>query len=289
MSISVIGLGKIGTAIVPHLLALGEDVKIWNRSDTAVEKLTALGALPAGNISEAFAADIVISALFDDVAVSSVFNRERLEHDARPGSLHICLSTISPDMTEELDIRHASSGIAYVAAPLFGRPDAVERGEANICVAGTDAAIKGAKPYLESFGRVWRVGAEPRQASVAKLCGNFMIGAAIQAMAEAAGLIGSVDGDGSAFMSLMTQTLFSAPIYKNYAASVTGSGSLPPSGLKLPIKDMSLLSAISDRAYLPSTLLKALCESLARADAAGFGNEDWSVALGMCARRSSSI
>ena len=288
MSVSVIGLGKIGSAIVPHLLSLGEDVKVWNRTRAAVDRLDGLGAAPAFDISDAFAADVVLSALFDDEAVRSVFTPARLERASGRGTLHICLSTVSPDLTEELESLHTSSQVSYLAAPLFGRPEAVELRQANICVAGGDAVIERARPYLECFGRVWKVGDRPRQASVAKLCGNFMIGAAIEAMAEAAGLVCATDGDAGAFMSLMTETLFSSPIYRNYAASVVGTSRLPPNGLALPMKDMSLLSAVSARASVPTDLLEALRESLSRADAAGFGQEDWSVALGLSARRTVS-
>lgn len=285
MSISVIGLGKIGAAIVPHLLPLGEDVKIWNRSRAAVDKLSGLGACPASDVSDALAADIILSALFDDDAVRAVFTPARLGHISELGSLHICLSTVSPNLTEELANLHSSSGVGYLAAPIFGRPEAVEARTANICVAGSDEAIERARPYLESFGRVWRVGVEPQQASVAKLCGNFMIGAAIEAMAESAGLISAANGDAKAFMSFMTETLFSSPIYRNYAASVVGTDPRSPSGLALPMKDMSLLSAVSQKLSVHTAQLDALRESLARADAAGFGNEDWAVALGSLARR----
>lgn len=288
MSISVIGLGKIGSAIVPRLLSLGEDVKVWNRSRSAVDKLTELGATSATDISDAFAADIVLSALFDDQAVRSVVNSERLQRASDRASLHICLSTVSPDLTEELASLHASLGVGYLAAPLFGRPDAVERREANICVAGDDAVITRARPYLECFGRVWRVGEEPRQASVAKLCGNFMIGAAIEAMAEAASVVGAGNGDAEAFLSLMTETLFSSPVYCNYAPSVLGTNPLPPTGLALPMKDMSLLSAVSGKVPIQTKVLDALRDSLSTADAAGFGHQDWSVALGNSARRTVS-
>ncbi len=288
MSASVIGLGQIGSAIVPRLLSLGEKVIVWNRSRTAIDKLIRPGVIPASDISDAFAADIVLSALFDDEAVRSVFTPARLERASDLGSLHVCLSTVSPDLTEELASLHASLGVGYLAAPLFGRPEAVARGEANICVAGGEAAIERARPYLECFGRVWRVGVEPRQASVAKLCGNFMIGAAIEAMAEAAGLVRATDGDAGAFMSLMTNTLFSSPVYRNYAASVLGASPLQPSGLALPMKDMSLLSAVSRNASVPTKVLDALRESLSSADAVGFGHQDWSVALGNAARRAVS-
>lgn len=50
------------------------------------------------------------------------------------------------------------------------------------------------------------------------------------------------------------------------------------------MKDMALLAAVSDKASVPASLLNSSRESLSRADAGGFGHEDWSVALGMSAR-----
>ncbi len=288
MSLSVIGLGKIGSAIVPHLLSLGQDVRVWNRSRTPVDALVKLGAVPAADLPDAVGADVVLSALFDDVAVRSVFTPDLIARAFRPGTLHVCLSTVSPDLSDELEGRHASSGVGYLSAPLFGRPEAVERRAATICVAGNGSLIERARPYFESFGRVWTVGDIPRQASIAKLCGNFMIGAAIEAMAEAAALISSANGDAGAFLSLMTETLFSCPVYVSYAPSVVGNGTRRTGGLALPMKDMALLSAFSEQAALPTRLLDAVRDCLSRADAAGLGHEDWSVALGLSARRAAS-
>lgn len=63
MSISVIGLGQIGSAIVPHLLASGREVQVWNRSPAAVGAMVALGAEPLDDVRDAFASEIVLSVL----------------------------------------------------------------------------------------------------------------------------------------------------------------------------------------------------------------------------------
>lgn len=153
----------------------------------------------------------------------------------------------------------------------------------------SDPHRKGARACLESFGRVWAVGDEPRHANVGKLCGNFLIGAAVAAMAEATSILSAENADADAFMNLMTETLFASPIYKNYAPSVTGARPLPASGLALPIKDMSLLTTIAAETRSGSRLLKALCDSLSRAQELGFGAEDWSTALERSARIASAV
>ncbi|CAN7726138.1 NAD(P)-dependent oxidoreductase [Neorhizobium sp. LjRoot104] len=283
MSISVIGLGQIGSAIVPHLLALGREVRVWNRSTAAVEAMVALGAEPLNDVRDAFASDIVLSVLFDDAAVREVFTQEVLS-SASGHAVHACMSTVSPDLADQLHQAHQAAGIGYLSAPLFGRPEAVRQKAANICVAGDASLVEIVRPCLESFARVWVIGNDPRQANVAKLCGNFLIGAAVGAMAEVSGILNAEKADADAFMILMTETLFSSPIYKNYAPSVTGTRPLPATGLALPMKDMDLLAAVSADNGLNSRLLAALRESLSLAKETGFGAYDWSMALGRAAR-----
>ncbi|MCJ9669731.1 MULTISPECIES: NAD(P)-dependent oxidoreductase [unclassified Neorhizobium] len=289
MSVSVVGLGRIGTAVVPHLLILGEEVRVWNRSPAAVEKMVALGATPLNDVRDAFASELVLSILFDDAAVREVITHEAIASATGRETLHVCLSTLSPNLADELTLVHQTAGIGYLSAPLFGRPEAVEQKAANICVAGDPGLLEKARPYLESFGRVWALGNEPRQANVAKLCGNFLIGAAVAAMAETTGILKAEKADADAFMTLMTDTLFASPIYKSYAPSVTGARPLPASGLAMPIKDMGLLAAISAENQLSNRVLKALRESLSRAQDMGFGAEDWSTALGRPARMASAV
>lgn len=127
------------------------------------------------------------------------------------------------------------------------------------------------------------VGNQPRQANVAKLCGNFLIGAAVGAMAEVSGILDGENADTDAFMALMTETLFSAPIYKNYAPSVTGARPLPAAGLSPPIKDMDLLAAVSTKNQLdgrPLTAFAIACHRRWRwALKRMIGRWDWDVQL----------
>jgi hypothetical protein len=81
VSVSVIGLGKIGSEIVPHLLSLGE-VKVWNRSQAAIDRVVGMGATAARDLSDAFASDLVISALFDDQAVLATLTSELISQAA---------------------------------------------------------------------------------------------------------------------------------------------------------------------------------------------------------------
>jgi 3-hydroxyisobutyrate dehydrogenase-like beta-hydroxyacid dehydrogenase len=84
--------------------------------------------------------------------------------------VHIVMSTLSVAFARELEQVHAKAGIAYIAAPVMGRPDVAAAGKLNILAAGDPAAIERARPLFDVIGqRTWLLGVEPHQANVAKL------------------------------------------------------------------------------------------------------------------------
>ena len=285
MEISVVGLGAIGSLLAMHLLNANHDVIVWNRSAGPVRRLASEGARPAATVEDAFQSDAVISVLFDDAAVRERLLDDALLSAARPGLLHICVSTISPALSVELDAACRQHGLRYVAAPVFGRPDAAARAELQILVAGEQDAVRQAREILGLFGQTWSLGVEPDHAHLAKLAGNFMMGCAIEAMAECAGLLSACGADHAVFLDIMARTLFASPIHQSYAPSVAGVLPLPASGLDIPLKDMGLWLAAAHQGNVELPFIGALLERLAAARTAGFGADDWSAALGKLARK----
>jgi 3-hydroxyisobutyrate dehydrogenase-like beta-hydroxyacid dehydrogenase len=288
MEISVVGLGAIGSLLAMHLLNANHDVIVWNRSADPVRRLAVDGARPAATMADAFQADAVISVLFDDAAVRERLLDDALLSGARPGLLHICMSTISPALSAELDAACRRHGLRYVAAPVFGRPDAAARAELQVLVAGERDAVRQAHEILGVFGQTWSMGEEPPHAHLAKLAGNFMMGCAIEAMAECSGLLSACGADHAAFLDIMARTLFASPIHESFAPSVAGVTPLPASGLDIPLKDMDLWLAAARQSDVELAFIGALLERLSTARAAGFGADDWSAALGKLARKTRS-
>ena len=281
MKVGVVGLGAMGKAIAHNLLKAGYQVTVWNRSPHPVEELVQAGATRAADIREALQGDVVLSVLFDDVAVRTVFLESgALASAARTGLVHACLSTISIPLAQELAAEHERNGVGYVAAPVFGRPAAAAAASLNFVTAGTQAATGVVNPVLSALGRTWPVGVEPHHANLAKLAGNFLIGSAVEAMAEGAALLHANGANAPAFLSVMAETLFASPIYRLYAGAC-GGGPSPGarSGLALPLKDNGLLleAARSAGAYLP--LAELVRNRLQKAQGRGLGDHDWSEAL----------
>ncbi len=142
------------------------------------------------------------------------------------------MSTIAPrHHLDELAKLHKDAGSHYLAAPVFGRPAAVESRKLFICISGDKDAKAIATPVLELLGqRIIEFGERPSGANVVKVAGNFMIIASLEMMAEAFTLAEKKGPDRVQVAEFFGSTLFNAPIYQNYGKLVAnkqyGAGEL---------------------------------------------------------------
>src|SRR5450759_1850224 len=215
MDIGFIGLGTMGSLIAENLIKAGNQVRVWNRSRAPVDALARLGARPVATAREAFSGDAVFSMLADDAAVHALI--DPLLDSAPKGIVHVNMATISVTLARDLAARHRDRGLFYVAAPVFGRPELAAAGKLNIVVAGEPTAVDRIQPLLTVIGqRTWPMGLQPELANVVKLAGNFMLGAAVEAMAEASAMAsrhGIAPGD---LLNVLTNGVFTAPSYQMY-------------------------------------------------------------------------
>ena len=286
MDVGFIGLGRMGRAMAGKLVEAGHNVRVWNRSPGVAQEIA--GATPVTSPAEAFAGDAAITMLSDDAALRAVIVEGGLLDGAGRPALHLSMSTISVALAQELAAIHARAGIAYVGAPVFGRPDAAAVGALNIVAAGDADAIERAGPLLDAMGtKTWRFGTEPHQANAVKLAGNFMLVSAIEAMGEAAAFAEGHGVPASDLLTMLTGTLFASPVYKGYGASIAASRCEPPGfGLKLGAKDIGLVLRAAEAANVPMPFAGVLRDNLIDAIAHGDGDKDLAALATVAARRS---
>lgn len=289
MDVGFIGLGRMGRAMVGRLVAAGHRVRVWNRSPGAAEGLD--GVTPVASPAEAFRGDAAITMLADDAALRAVIvEGGLLDQPERPG-LHLGMSTVSVALARDLAAIHARAGVPYIAAPVFGRPDAAERGALNIVAAGPEAEIARAAPLLDAMGaKTWRFGSEPARANAVKLAGNFMLISAIEAMGEACAFTEAHGVAGADLLDLLTNTLFAAPAYRNYGAMIAEERYEPAGfALRLGAKDVRLALQAAEAAGVPMPFASAVRDGLIEAIAHGDGEKDWSALARVSARRSGRL
>jgi 3-hydroxyisobutyrate dehydrogenase-like beta-hydroxyacid dehydrogenase len=287
MKVGFIGLGAMGSAMASNLLAAGHTLTVWNRTGAATGLLASLGAKVARSAARAAQGEVLCSMLANDQAVREVFLDSGLLDAMDRGIVHINHATISVALAQQLVEEHEKRGLEYVAAPVFGRPDAAAAAKLNILVAGRSAAIERVRPLLEAMGsRLWPLGEAAERANVAKIAGNFMLAAAIESMAEATALTRAYGIGAADFLEVMTSTLFAAPAYQGYGRQIAAQH-FKPAGFALPLglKDVELALTAGSAARVPLPFAGVLRDSLLEALAGGDGELDWSALALVAARR----
>jgi 3-hydroxyisobutyrate dehydrogenase-like beta-hydroxyacid dehydrogenase len=253
MEIGFIGLGNMGKGIAHSLIRAGHRLRVWNRSPGPSNELAKLGAEVVKSPRDAFEGDAFISMLADDHALREVV----VHHDVLPqeaaDTVHICMGTISVGFAKELTQLHRVRKIPFVSAPVLGRPDVAAAGKLAILAAGEPQILDRVQPLLDAVGRkTWRFGQEPSNANVVKIVANFMLASAIETIAEARALV-EVNGiPAEQFLTLITSTVFDAPVYKGYGG-IIARRQYEPAGFKLALgfKDVRLALAAGEAAHVP--------------------------------------
>ncbi len=272
MKIGFIGLGAMGSAMASNLAAGGHDVRAWNRSGGYIEGVTMI-ASPA----MAFDADLVVTMLSDDQAIRSVVLEQDLLTSARSDVVHVVASTISVAFAHELATAHREAGIAYISAPVLGRPDVAVKGELNVLAAGPAAALERARPMFDIIGkRVWMFGDQAPTANAAKIACNMMITMAIEAMAEAV-VLGEANGlHRDDFFELILGTLFGSRSYEVYSGNIARDAYEAGFKATLGLKDLRLAKEAAAQAGRRLAMLDAVHDQMRQTVNAGLGDKDWS-------------
>ncbi|WP_321863901.1 NAD(P)-dependent oxidoreductase [Burkholderia cenocepacia] len=272
MEIGMIGLGAMGREMARNLVAAGHAVTAWNRSGGHVE-----GVRMVETPVQALQADMTLTMLSDDTAIRNVLLDTNLLLHARPGLVHVVASTIPLAFARELVALHREARVAFVAAPVLGRPDVAAKGELNVLAAGTPAALEKIKPALDVIGkRVWDMGEAPPTAYAAKVACNMMIAMAIEAMAEAVVLTETNGLSRARFFELILGTLFGSRPYQTYSGNIIRNAYQPGFKASLGLKDLRLATEAAEQAGRALPMLAAVHGRMAETVDAGMGDLDWS-------------
>jgi len=185
--VAFIGLGNVGSNIANRLLASGIDLTVWNRTASKMAPLVEQGAKPAVSAKVAAqGADVVLTSLMDDQSVlDNLQGDQGLLAGLPPGSIHVCLTTISPRCADVLEQAHAKHGNIYISGPVVGPAVAAASGQLLSYVAGDPAAIEIVMPICMAYSKqVIAISERPRIANCMKLAINFNVVSTLELIGE---------------------------------------------------------------------------------------------------------
>ena len=286
--IGFVGLGRMGTAMAANLAGAGFSVTANVRRKERIDELAALGVTASTDIRQLLGCQILITMLPDDDTVRDVVlgcgDAPGLVSLMAPGSIHLSMSTISTAAASSLAAAHARRGQGYIAAPVFGNPDAARARDLLVVAAGDPGDIARCRPVLAALGQqTIVVGRGPASANLMKLAGNMLTATALEVLSEVMTLLRKRGVDPAAFLNIVTQTFFTGRVHKLYGGKIAAER-YEAGGFVLPLvlKDVRLALAEAETAAAPMPSVSVVHDRLIAGIARGHAALDWT-ALGLVA------
>lgn len=293
--IGFVGLGHMGAVMAANLAAAGHRVIAYVRRPAQLDRLAAFGLEPTTEITDLFGCELVISMLPDDTAARDVvLGREDigvagLASGLKRGAIHLSMSTIGTFASSDLAREHARHGQGYVAAPVFGNPDAAKARELFIIAAGAPADVERCQPLFDILGqRTFVVGTDPGHSNLIKLLGNMMTATTLEMLGEVVAVTLKRGLDPKPFIDILTSTMFGGRVHKIYGDKIVRQSYAPGFAMPLVLKDVRLALAEAERAGAPMPSVSVVRDRLVTGIARGYGDLDWT-ALGLVAAQEAGL
>jgi 3-hydroxyisobutyrate dehydrogenase-like beta-hydroxyacid dehydrogenase len=280
VTLGFIGLGNMGSRIAQRLVDHGYHIVAHDRESAKVQAVVAERGFAVKNVHElARTCDVILSCLTNDEAVQSVYaGPAGVFAEARPGTIVLEMSTISPETSRELHRLGAKSGIEVLDVAISGSTPAAEQGTLTLLAGGNQDLFDAAQPIFQAIAKQYFLLGGPGSGTAMKLVVNTLLGVGMQAIAEAVVLGEAVGLNRERLLEVLSKTAVIAPAHVGKLARVAINDYTPQFPLRLMNKDFQLILKAAAEAHTPMPATEAAfrvnSEELARRD-----EEDFSAVL----------
>ena len=276
VKIGCIGLGAMGLPIARRLVQAGYTVAVSNRSQASVETLVALGAEALPDAASIGAAcDVVLTALPTPEAVREVYLGQRgLLAGAHAGVVLIDLSTVSTELSREIDRAARAQGLDFLDAPISGGPEGAVNGTLTIMCGGDAVAFERVRPVFEVFGeRIYHAGPSGAGCTI-KLVNQLLVSIHAVATAEALALATRAGADPSLTFEVVRNAWGSSRVFERSFPLMLAENDDGGANISIVLKDITVILDLAREIGLPLGLGSAASEALTTASDQGYGARD---------------
>jgi 3-hydroxyisobutyrate dehydrogenase-like beta-hydroxyacid dehydrogenase len=287
LTVGLIGLGNMGTAIAERLLDGGYPLVVHNRTLEKAAPLEAHGAVVAKTPEDLVEqVDVVLTSLADDDAFEAVAGQ--VVGAAGAGAVLVDMSTVSPAVSARVASLAEAASVDYLRAPVSGNPMVVRAGNLSFIVSGPRETLERVEPVLRAIGPTIHHVGDAEQARVVKLAINLMVAGLAQLMSEALVLGEAAGVSRASLLEVMGTSAAGAPFVKyktepllrdDYSATFTTA---------LMEKDIDLILDVADAAGLELPVATEMKVLLRAAIDAGYADDDF-IALYLHLRSTSGL
>jgi 3-hydroxyisobutyrate dehydrogenase-like beta-hydroxyacid dehydrogenase len=264
----------MGTAIAERLLDAGYSLVVNNRTPEKAEALVALGVDVATTPEElAEQVDVILTSLANDAAFEAVAGK--VITSARPGTVLIDMSTVSPDVSARVAELARMASVRYLRAPVSGNPTVVRAGNLSFIVSGARETLDDVEAVIAAIGPTIHYVGEGEQARIVKLAINLMIAVLAQVMSEALVLGEAAGVSRAALLDVMASSAAGAPFVKYKTEALLRDDFSATFTTSLMEKDIDLVLDAAGDAGVELPLAREMKKHLRAAIDAGYADDDF--------------
>ena len=280
-TVGFIGLGIMGGPMAANLVKAGFDVIGYNRGPEPTRRLVEQGGRGADSLAEAVRdADVVVTMLPDSSDVEAVaLGEDGIYAHAKPGTLHLDMSSIRPDVATQVAEAGKERGIRVLDAPVSGGEQGAIDATLSIMVGGDQNDFADARPVLEAVGRtVVHVGPVGAGQTV-KAANQLIVAGTIELVAEAIVFLEAYGVDMEAAIKVLAGGLAGNAILERKAPGMLARDFTPGFRIELHHKDMGIVTSAAREAGVVVPLGAVVAQLIASLKAQGDGGLDHSALL----------
>ena len=265
----------MGSRLARRLHTAGWNIRAWNRSPQAAAEAGKEGIALAASVGELVTdANVILSSLANDGAVRSVYlDKGGVFSAAKPGTVILEMSTISPELSRELHQEAGTGRVKFLDVAISGSTPAVDAGTITLLAGGAQETFDECVPIFESIARQWFLIGPGSSGVQMKLVVNLLLGLDMEAIAEAVSLGEHLGIDRNALLDVLAKTAVVAPAMAGKFRKIKDGDYSPEFPLRLMSKDMDLVmdAARATGADLPAA---SVAQSVLESSVSTSGNLD---------------
>ena len=206
--VAFLGLGVMGAPMARHLATRGHEVTVYNRTTAKAEAWVAahggrMGRTPAAAVA---GAEFVMACVGNDDDLRAVCTGENGAFAAMaPGTVFVDHTTVSAQVTREMQAAAAALGLGFVDAPVSGGQAGAENGVLSVMCGGTIEDYDRAEPIIAAYARICRRLGDSGAGQLAKMMNQICIAGLMQGLSEALAFGAKAGLDGEAVVEVISQ------------------------------------------------------------------------------------
>jgi len=275
--IGIVGTGMLGEAVGLHLIDVGYDVIVFNRTKKKTEKLKESGAMVLDTPKQiAENSNLVITIVKDANAVREVvFGEKGIMAGKHEGMCIADMSTVNPNSTREISKQVTENGIDYMEIPVMGGPNVAINGKLVIMASGKKEIFEKFKTVFESIAEQSFYLGETGTAHSIKLAMNLQIAMLALSLSEGITLTKKAGFDPKIFLKILNSTYFKTGMSEGKAHKMINDSVKPTFTLANLKKDLDTINDAAESFNVELPMAKIARKIYADATDAGFGDIDY--------------